>query len=594
VSRETGGLRTAAEPDGEAGSLVDPSCVQCAATLARDQRYCVACGQRRGPLPDAIAALVRAAPVGSDDGASSAVSAAALVRAAPDGSDDGASPAASGPPGFAAPPARAVAVAILCVLAFGIVIGERTSPDSLASVAPAIVALAPAAAAAPAAAPAPAATPVVAPPAPPAATPPTVQPPAPPPPPPPPPASVAPKTKAPATPATTSSLPPIKHVFVVVLSGHGYDDTFGPASKAPFLARALPKQGELVANYYGVAQGELANTIGLISGQGPTPQTAADCPTYTDVAPATIGSDGQVAGDGCVYPAQTKTLADQLATAGKTWRAYVEDIGSGPAGTATTCRHPALATADADGMPRPGDAYVTWRNPFVYFHGLIDAPGCAADDVGLDRLAVDLHGAATTPAVSYIVPNRCHDGSDQPCAPGVPSGLAAADAFLRTIVPEIQRSPAYADGLIAITTDQAPQTGPGADSSSCCDAQTFPNLPPPAAAPATAAATTAATTPATPAAATTATTPAPTTPISTPLGGGRVGLLLLSPFVEAGSSDLVDSYNHYSLLRSIEDLFGLDHLGYAADPALPSFDAAIYNAKPKDAAKAKASAKPRG
>jgi phosphatidylinositol-3-phosphatase len=32
------------------------------------------------------------------------------------------------------------------------------------------------------------------------------------------------------------------------------------------------------------------------------------------------------------------------------------------------------------------------------------------------------------------------------------------------------------------------------------------------------------------------------------------------------------------LLRSIEDLFGLDHLGYAADPALPAFDKAVYNA----------------
>jgi phosphatidylinositol-3-phosphatase len=32
------------------------------------------------------------------------------------------------------------------------------------------------------------------------------------------------------------------------------------------------------------------------------------------------------------------------------------------------------------------------------------------------------------------------------------------------------------------------------------------------------------------------------------------------------------------LLRSIEHLFGLDHLGYAADPALPAFDKAVYNA----------------
>jgi hypothetical protein len=41
----------------------------------------------------------------------------------------------------------------------------------------------------------------------------------------------------------------------------------------------------------------------------------------------------------------------------------------------------------------------------------------------------------------------------------------------------------------------------------------------------------------------------------------------------------VDTYNHFSLLKSIEDLFGLKALGYAADPALPVFDAAIFNAK---------------
>lgn len=591
-------MHTGPEPDDQAGSLADPDCARCAATLARDQRYCVACGQRRGPLPHAIAALIRAAPRGDGDGRLAVASESAGFAVA---SEPAGFAVASEPAGFTMPPARAVAVAILCVVAFGVVIGARRSQDSLASVAPTILALAPAAAA-----PATAATPVQAPAAPPAR--PAVTPsaasqhaPSAPPPPPAVPRTQKTKTTAPATPAAASSLPPVKHVFVIVLSGHGYDDTFGPESKAPYLARTLRKQGELVANYYGIAQSELANTIGLISGQGPTPQTTADCPTYADVAPGTVGTDGQVAGDGCVYPAQVKTLADQLDTAGKSWRAYVEDIGSGPPGAAPTCRHPVLGTADADGAPRPGDAYVTWRNPFVYFHTLIDAPACATDDVGLDRLAFDLRDATTTPAVSYIVPNRCHDGSDQPCAPGMPGGLAAADAFLRAIVPEIQRSPAYANGLIAITSDQAPQTGPGADSSSCCDAQTFPNLPPPAVAPTPpitpAPAPTPPTTPApapTPTPAATTPTPAPPTATgdATPLGGGRVGLLALSPFVEAGSSDLVDSYNHFSLLRSIEDLFGLDHLGYAADPALPSFDAAIYNAKPQDAAKPQDRAKP--
>jgi hypothetical protein len=48
-------------------------------------------------------------------------------------------------------------------------------------------------------------------------------------------------------------------------------------------------------------------------------------------------------------------------------------------------------------------------------------------------------------------------------------------------------------------------------------------------------------------------------------GGDRIGALLLSPFVIPGSSSSIP-YNHYSLLRSLEDIYGLgEHLGYARD-----------------------------
>ena len=84
---------------------------------------------------------------------------------------------------------------------------------------------------------------------------------------------------------------------------------------------------------------------------------------------------------------------------------------------------------------------MTWRDPFVYFHSVIDNTTCTNSVVGLDQLAPDLQTASKTPSLAYIVPDRCHDGSDQPCAPGQPSGLAAADAFLRKVVPEIESPP---------------------------------------------------------------------------------------------------------------------------------------------------------
>jgi hypothetical protein len=39
-------------------------------------------------------------------------------------------------------------------------------------------------------------------------------------------------------------------------------------------------------------------------------------------------------------------------------------------------------------------------------------------------------------------------------------------------------------------------------------------------------------------------------------------------------------YNHYSLLRSIEDWFGLPHLGYAGQQGLRTFGADVFNHEP--------------
>ncbi len=200
--------------------------------------------------------------------------------------------------------------------------------------------------------------------------------------------------------------------------------------------------------------------------------------------------------------------------------------------------------------------------------------------------------ASTTPAFSYISPGPCDDGSDTPCAPGAPAGLSAGRRFLKTVVPEIERSPAYKqDGLIAITFDGAPATGPHADPTSCCDQPAFPNLPAPATTtsttttPTTTPTTTTPTAPTTPP--TTTTDPTTTTSTTTTLapgtnpGGGQVGLLLISRYVTPNSVDAVDTFNHFSLLKSIEDLFGLKPLGYARDSALPVFDAAIFTTPKK-------------
>jgi hypothetical protein len=552
-------------------------CDQCRAALAHDQRYCVECGQRRGPLAHAIGQLIgisRERPGRAD--------AEPLAREEPEAAA-GTGSLGLGLLGQLSP--SVTAVAVMALLAFGVLVGSAVSPtEQSGALAPVVVAVTSPTTAA-------SATPALSP-APPVPTPPEASPVE---------ASgavttVVSTTGNPSTSPTgsqpneasggptTLALPPITHVFLIVLSNQGFNAAFGPSSQAPYLSKTLTRQGELVDNYFAVASGELANEIALISGQGPTPQTAANCPLYTDIAPGTAGAQGQLLGSGCVYPSQAQTLADQLTADGRAWKTYVEGIGDGGPGQPTTCRHPAVGSADAFQVPSAADPYVTWRDPFAYFHSVIDNTTCASSVVGLDQLAPDLKGAPGTPSLAYVVADRCHDGSAEPCAPGQPSGLVAADAFLRQVVPEIEASPAYkTGGLIAITFDQAPQSGPGADSSGCCTTSAYPNKPPPAAgAPgasgatgaggATGASGTSGATGATGATGTTGTTTA------SQLGGGQVGLLLISKYVKGGSINVTGEYNHFSLLASIEDLFGVSHLGYAGAQGLLVFDTSVYNA----------------
>lgn len=553
------------EDDGS-GKGRDERCADCGAALSASQRYCLECGTRRGPLPAVVANRVDVLrqdgrPKRTETSGSSATAAAVAVSAATIAATEAGEGAEKKDTWWFMPSPQVAAVAVMALLAAGVVLGSVTSPLARSAGASSIVlemggseapepepeavaSEAPVAAAAPSFA----AVPEAALPAPleaPAAEP-----------------EASPPPQLPPELPEEELLPEIKHVFLIVLNGHGYEEAFGKDSAVPYLAKTLAAEGKLLANYFAVTQGGLANEIALLSGQGPTPQTALNCPEYAAIAPGTESPEGQVEGTGCVYPSTTETLPSQLTTAELPWRAYVEDIANGAAaGQPTTCRHPGLGGADPNATPLPGDAFQTWRNPFVYFAGLTESPQCAENDVGLEQLALDLKKADKTPALSYIVPNACHDGSDTPCAPEQPAGLAASEEFLKTVVPEITASPAYKEegGLIAITFDQAPQSGPAADSSSCCATPEYPNLPPP-----------------------TSTEPPVTGPVKPSGGGGRVGMLLLSPYVSPGTIDEAAYYNHFAFLRSVEELFELEPLGYAAEPALTGFDSTVFDGSPEE------------
>jgi hypothetical protein len=425
----------------------------------------------------------------------------------------------------------------------------------------------------------------------------------------------------------------IRHVMVIELENESESATFGPSSPAVYLNGALLKQGELIENYFATSHVSLANYLSEVSGQEPTVSTNEDCikldtilypPTlgvFTDVAPGTDDPDnarypGQVDGDGCVYPAPgpgrrgARTIGDQLDTLfgaarprRMLWREYAEDMGDDldrdhgapdRLGGAN-CAHPAIGGDDLTNRAEAADQYADRHNPFLYFHSVIDDPArCDAHVVPLGTVSVkpggdvfaghlhdDLANAATTPDFMFVTPNLCDDGHDARCIGtniegGKTGGLVAADLWLKHYMPMIFASPAYRNGslMVVITFDEASLSDaracPNADQSTC-GSPTGPNVGNPGFS------------------AVLVALHQQTTPSANYVypGGGQIGAVVFNKlFVVPGSVDATGVYNHYSALRTYEDLLGIatggddghGHLGYAAKAT--AFGADVFNARP--------------
>ena len=57
-----------------------------------------------------------------------------------------------------------------------------------------------------------------------------------------------------------TGLPPIRHVFVIVLENEGYDETFGDPTADPYLATTLPSAGAQLSEYHGIGTSPTTTT----------------------------------------------------------------------------------------------------------------------------------------------------------------------------------------------------------------------------------------------------------------------------------------------------------------------------------------------
>ena len=359
--------------------------------------------------------------------------------------------------------------------------------------------------------------------------------------------------KTPASTVVRAALPPgkINHIIVIEFENEGYGTTFGPGSAATYLNGTLRPQGELLQNYYGIGHYSLDNYIAQVSGQAPTEDTQADCAdngfTFANVEPGISDPNqtvnpGQVDGEGCVYPSKVNTIANQLdakyppnpKTSVASWRAYEQDMGNTPSrdgGVAdptggTDCGHPALGAPDNAEFATALDQYTSRHDPFVWFDSIIDnAVECDANVVPLGTLSLN--------------------------------GVPAPNGHLARDLHSEKTTPRFAFITPNLCSDGHPSTP--AYAAACCNEPTGPNTHAPG----------------------NAGLASDTAP-----GGGQVGALLLNPkYVTAGSTDTTGSYNHYSALRSYEDLLGLTtggadgegHLGFAASKGLAPFGTDVFS-----------------
>jgi phospholipase C len=348
--------------------------------------------------------------------------------------------------------------------------------------------------------------------------------------------------------AGAAELPPVRHVFVLLLENQSYESTFAAGSAASYLGKTLPARGALLRQYYGIGHYSLDNYLALISGQAPNEETQMDCLVFSEFKPSAAGldADGQLRGTGCVYPTLVKTLPDQLEAAGFSWKAYMEDMGRDPTRERATCAHVAVGARENTDGAQLFDQYANKHNPFVYFHSIIDdQTRCDQHVVNLAQLAADLKNPARTPNYVFITPNLCNDGHDDPCVDGRRGGLHAVDEFLKQWVPLITSSAAFRDsGILVVTFDESGSIR-GAGDAACCGERGLPGAQYPAG-------------------------------LAGP-GGGRIGAVVLSPFIK-GATVSDTPYNHYALLRTVELLFGLPPLGYAAAAGVGSFGADVFTA----------------
>ncbi len=339
---------------------------------------------------------------------------------------------------------------------------------------------------------------------------------------------------------TTASAAPLnnrddgsfKHIFVIMMENHSTDEIIGNTADAPF-TNALASRAAVALNYYGVTHPSSPNYLATISGD--FQHIWDDCnagPTVT-CAPTEFGpTSGYTNGQEWLTPAEIaqatntahwfsdRTIVDQLEAHGMSWKAYMQSM---PYAGFTGAAYPII-------NGQPVQLYVQKHNPFEYFTDIATNPARMQKIVPYTQLDEDLD-SGHVPNFVWISPDTCNDmhgiAPSSAIALGNPacaypaSGLdhsiiKLGDNFLQQAVDEITESSAWRTqkSALVIMWDE----NDFSSANGCCHS--------------------------------------PVGVDGHVLGGSNAPALVLTSRDQEHFFDSTNPYNHYSLLATIEHLWG--------------------------------------
>ncbi len=314
----------------------------------------------------------------------------------------------------------------------------------------------------------------------------------------------------------------LDRAFIIVLENHSQQSVIGDPY-TPFISSLAQQYGE-ATDYFGVTHPSEPNYVAMIS-----------------------GSNWWINNDNPANRFDHTNLVDELETSHISWGAYMEALPANPLD---------------DFWPSSSvPLYASKHNPFALFTDIRDNPARVANIKPYTDLAGDLN-SGHAPRFVFISPDQCNDmhGGVFTAVPGHPetpcpynstnddpNDIALkqkADAFVKGAVTTIMSSRAWTPhSAIFIVADEGDFTGNtvngGWDSpAGCCDSPVLPAGDP---------------------------------DISAAWPGGVYGgALVPAVVVDPSGPRLFTSnvpYNHYSLLRTIEDAWKLPELAFSSDHA---------------------------